>query len=204
MPGTQQTLFDAFRLTESQGLGGSPLERALTAFNQNDPRPSPLPFGSNPAGNITGMGQTLAPPQETIGQPQTNTPGIFRTAGDLFERAAPVFQGSSFLDFVLPGDPGTAIKSAISDVPVVGDFTAEVLDNVLSPATLLVAARGVQMAGALSKLPVAGKFAGALVDPILRTGSFGARFGVEASAIIGGTALGQMTESAPFPVQVAA
>lgn len=202
MPGTQQTLFEAFGLAEQQGLSGSPLERALGVFGNNDPRPSPFNIGQTPSSS------TPAPPQfsgEAIGQPEQSTGGgLLRAAGRVFQAAEPIFQGSSFLDTFLPGDPGTAIKNRISDIPVVGEVSAEVLDNVLSPATFLVAARGVQVASALSKLPVAGKFAGAFVDPILRTGSFGARMGVESSAILGGTILGNLAEDAPFPVQLAA
>ena len=94
------------------------------------------------------------------------------------------------LDFILPGNPGTAIGERIDDVPVVGGTLRKGVNYGLSPLTLsaaflppLAVARGAGLGARLASEAIVGAGAGVIADEASEFG--GERFGTT-GAIVGG------------------
>mgnify|MGYP001567710624 CR=1 FL=1 len=107
-----------------------------------------------------------------------------------------VSSGAKFWDFVLPGEPGTAFKEGLSDIPVVGGLAAEAFDIGASPLSLIPAARGASLAGRIGGrglLPSAARLA---LTPIAPRAPLVGRLAVETGVPLAGLGAGRAIEKA--------
>lgn len=139
---------------------------------------------------------------------QKESSGFMKAAKSVL---GPVFSGSKFVDLIAPGEPGTAAKEFVADIPVIGRPTAEILDSLLSPFTVATLGYG-GVAGAALRGTAATQATGGfsrllapVVEPLV-TGSLKARVGAELGAQIGARGASELAERAglPEPIQLAA
>lgn len=107
-----------------------------------------------------------------------------------------VLSGERAANLLLPGDPGTAVRERIEDIPVVGGFAAEAADTLTSPLTLATLGFGGPLSASLKagQLGVAGRLAAPLVAPVI-SGGIGARTAGEVGVAVGSAAAGNIAEA---------
>jgi len=112
--------------------------------------------------------------------------------------------GETFFNSVLPGNPGSAVRDAIEDIPIVGKPAGWLADSLTSPLSLATMGFGGAIGGAAAKgaFGVASKPLSAAFSPAL-TGGIGRRVLGETAATVGaglGFKAAQQLPEMPGPI----
>ena len=169
---------------------------------------SPTGFAVTPTINES-LGRTQQPPVQTTQVPQSvdrsglegAVTGFGRFLADtgrtIADVTAPVWSGEEFINIITPGEGGTAIRSALEDVPTIGGFLGAAFDIGASPLTYIPAFGQVGAAGRIgatvAKAGLAGRVgtgvAKAALGPVVTRPTASTALGRAGQVIAGETAL---------------